>query len=285
MILANVIFGAPSRKPQVELEALAENYLGALFQAGQLCGEYFITRYKDRLSAHVLLAGRGATALRHHSQYGKEELEKVIKTFGARPVWQILDDDAHRRPSSWTGAPFLYLFTHALDWAPPVCRGDGKPPIPTFMLPLNFEQKTDLYRWQWSYYYHDNIWLGCGALEIAAYKQMADPTSELAAEGRDLCRDIERCTGVPTFYYLTRYWGKPKGEAERPCPGCGSTWKVEWPTLPKRRFWHFDFKCDRCRLVSHLGNSTDGGRHTRIGEFNPSKSGKRVLAATPGPRH
>jgi hypothetical protein len=130
MILANVIFGPRGRKGREELEDLAQDYLSALFGAGQLCGEYFIGWKDGCLNAHVLLAGPGAYALRYHSPYGKKELSKVAEAFGSRPVWKIMDDDAKRRSYSWTKAPFLYLFTHAFDWTPPVCRGDGEHPVP-----------------------------------------------------------------------------------------------------------------------------------------------------------
>jgi predicted nucleic acid-binding Zn ribbon protein len=275
MILANIIFGTRRQNDPDQLENVAESYLGALFHNGQLCGERFLTWTRGRLNAHVLLASRAATEPHHHSRYGKKELKKVTNAFGRAPVWRILDDDAQQSPSSWKGAPFLYLFTHAFDWESPVCHGDGKPPIPVFMLPLAFEHKEQLYFWQQSYYHHDNIWLGCGALEVAAYRQMADPESSLAEHGRDLCREIETATGVPTFYYLARYWGRAKGEDQRLCPGCGAPWRTERSRESPGRSWEFDFKCDRCRLVSHLAVSTDGGRHTRIGEFDKKMKANR----------
>jgi predicted nucleic acid-binding Zn ribbon protein len=145
MILANIIFGTRRQNDPDQLENVAESYLGALFHNGQLCGERFLTWTRGRLNAHVLLASRAATEPHHHSRYGKKELKKVTNAFGRAPVWRILDDDAQQSPSSWKGAPFLYLFTHAFDWESPVCHGDGKPPIPVFMLPLAFEHKEQLY--------------------------------------------------------------------------------------------------------------------------------------------
>jgi predicted nucleic acid-binding Zn ribbon protein len=273
MILANVTFGARRQNEPDPLEDAAESYLSSLFHSGQLCGERFLTWTNGLLNAHVLLAGPGAWELRYHSRYGKKELETVTKVFGRKPAWRTLGDNARERPSSWKGAPFLYLFTHAFDWASPVCRGDGKPPIPVFMLPVPYKKRDGLYFWQRSYCQHDHIWLGCGALEIGAYRQLADPDSELAEHGRELCREIEAATGVPMFYYLMRYWGRARGEAERPCPGCGARWKITDAKQEPACLWHFDFKCDRCRLLSHLGVATDGGRHTRIGEFQ-HKEGK-----------
>jgi len=106
---------------------------------------------------------------------------------------------------------------------------------------------------------------------------LADPASELAEEGRDLCRAIESATGVPTFYYLMRYWGRPKAEERRRCPGCGDAWRTERPREPPNRFWQFDFKCDRCRLVSHLGAANDGGRRVRVGEFDEKRKANRSM--------
>jgi predicted nucleic acid-binding Zn ribbon protein len=273
MILANVIFGSRRRNEPAQLADAAESYLAAMSHAGQLSDEYFLTWTKGRLNAHVLLASAAAIKPRHHSRYGQAELKKVTEAFGRKPLWRILDDDATQCPSSWKGAPFLYLFTHAFTKESPVFRGDGKPPIPIFTLPLTFEQKEQLYFWRRNYYDHDNIWMGSGALEIGAYRQMADPEQPLAEHGRDLCQAIEAATGVTTYYYLQRYRARLKGEDQRLCPGCGAAWKVENFPEPPKRFWHFDFKCDHCRLVSHLGVSTDGGRHTKIGELKEKPKG------------
>jgi predicted nucleic acid-binding Zn ribbon protein len=278
MILANVAFGSSSRTgPKDQLEDVAESYLATLLHSGQLCGEYFVTWTRGVLNAHVLLAGPHAHDLRYHSDWGKRELKKVVEAFGKRPVWKMLDDESRRRAASWKGAPFLYLFTHAFDWASPVCRGDGKGRIPIFDLPISFEQKDGLYSWQRSYRDHDRIWLAGGALEIAAYRQLADPESELSRDGRDLCRDLGAATGIPTFHYMMRYWARKNGEGIRKCPGCGGHWRAR-SDVKRQHFWDFDFRCEKCRLISHEGVSTDGGRHTRIGEFKQNKHSKKRVA-------
>jgi predicted nucleic acid-binding Zn ribbon protein len=276
MILANVAFGSRTGLED-ECEDVAECYIAALLHSGQLCGEYFVTWTDGVLNAHVMLAGPNAHDLRYHSDWAKRELEKVIEAFGKRPVWRMLDDESTKPAASWEGAPFLYLFTHAFDWASPVCRGDGEGPIPIFTLPISFEQKDGLYAWQRGYSDHDRIWLGSGALEIAAYRQLADPESELSREGRELCRDLEAATGIPTFYYLMRYWARKDGEGMRSCPGCGEHWRVR-SNEKRQHFSDFDFRCEKCRLVAHEGVSTDGGRHARIGEFQQNKQGKKRAA-------
>lgn len=266
MILANVTFGSLRGKPREELEDAVETYLSSLFKGGQICGERFLTWTKGKVNAHVLLAAPEAMGLKFHSAWGRKNLAEVVALFGREPVWKILDDDAGKTSSKWRGAPFLYLFTNAFSWSSPVRRGDGKRSVPLFTLPVSDQIKESLCRWQGSYREHDNIWLESRALEIPAYRQLADPNSELSEDGRGLCREIETGTGIPTFYYLMRYWGRPKGEDKRVCPGCGGAWRTS-ASADEKTFREFHFRCDSCRLVSHLGVSTDGGRHARIGEF------------------
>lgn len=271
MLLATVTFGSSHGKESERLEDVAGSYLGSLQRDGQVCGEYFLTWIDGGLTAHVMLSGQGATALRHHSPWGRKRLAQVVEDFGGKPVWNLLDDDARKPDSSWKGAPFLYLFTTAFGVDSPVCRGDGERPVPVFKLPMAFETKEEMYGWQGSYSSHDHVWLRSGALEIGAYRQLAEIDSELSQTGRDLCQEIEASIGVPTYYYLMRYWGRARGEENRVCPGCGGAWSMEPPAASSRQFHHFDFKCDPCRLVSHVGCSVDGGRHFRIGEFQGRK--------------
>jgi predicted nucleic acid-binding Zn ribbon protein len=267
MILAKVTFGSTRGKNRNDLEDAIETYLASLFKGGQICGERFLTLTKGKLNAHVLLAAPAAMSVRFHTDWGKKNLTKVTNLFGEEPVWEILDDDLGKTSSKWKGAPFLYLFTTWVDWYSPLCRGDEKRPVPLFSLPVSDQVKEDLYGWQKDYRDLDRVWMASGPVEMPAYRQLADPRSNLSEKGRGLCQEIENATGVPTFYYLMRYWGKAKGEDERVCSGCGEFWRTSvWEH--ERTFREFHFKCESCRLVSHLGTSPDG-RHARIGEFIP----------------
>jgi predicted nucleic acid-binding Zn ribbon protein len=66
---------------------------------------------------------------------------------------------------------------------------------------------------------------------------------------------------------LHRYYARRSGEESRPCPGCGRRWAVRTLEDQGKRFRDFFFRCDRCRLVSHLGDSIEGARLARIGEW------------------
>jgi hypothetical protein len=272
MILARITFGRRGRRSADELEDIATTYLALLLRNGQVCDEYFYAWSRGVLNAYVHLAGPTALAVRHHSRRGLQEQRAVVRAFGGKPGCTILDDAAPRRSARWQDAPILFLFTHAFDLAPSVLRGESGVPVPSYLLPITDENREELFCWQSSYREHDAVWLGSGALEIPAYRELAEPASELSQSGRSLCRAIENATGIPTHYYLMRYWGRTRNESARKCPGCRRTWRTEWPEEGEP-FWHFHFRCDTCRLVSHLGVSTDGGRHVRIGEYAKWKKG------------
>jgi predicted nucleic acid-binding Zn ribbon protein len=275
MILAKITFGplhGGQSKP--ELEDLAQGYLAALDHAGQINGDCLLAWTNGILHAHVLLAEAGMEAPSHHSTRGIQALAAILTAFGVAPIWNILDDDAQRPAVSWSGAPWLCLFTHAMDNESPVCRGDGKGPIPVCVLPVDDATKEALVSWQHHYKIHDEIWLYSGKLELPAYRQLADPFSELSTEGRDLCNKLEQATNSPTYYFLLRAWGRKRGEAQRRCPVCGGTWAR---TRATSAFLDFGFCCEQCRLVSHEGDMPDGGYRAAIGEYRP----RRSLANTP----
>lgn len=270
MILVEVKFGRGSSLQKSELEDIADGYIASLFHAGQLCGEYFLTWIKGELICHTLMAGVGAGKPRFHSDWGNANLKKVVKAFRQKPVWMVRDDELPKRNISWN-ASTLHLFTHALDWKPPVCRGDTGEAVPTFLLPLDFQTKDDIGRWQAEYVLHDRLWLNSGSLEMRAYKELVDPASELSVGGRELCAAIEKATGVPTYYFLMRYHAPEQGDDNRPCPGCGKDWHT--PKSPDAPFHHWPFRCQHCRLVSTVGVNVNR-RFAKIGQWNPSQRTK-----------
>ncbi|RYD46793.1 MAG: nucleic acid-binding protein [Verrucomicrobiaceae bacterium] len=268
MMLANIIFGSLRGKNREDLQEAADEYLVSLFKGGQISGERLLAWNGGKLNAHVMLAGPQAMAPRYHTVWGKRELTKVVELFGRVPVVKILDDHAVKKTSGWKNAPFLYLSTTWVDWESPVYRGDGKPAIPFFKLPVPDQVKEDLFGWQRSYRRLDGLWMESGELEIPTYRQLAVSDSELSKKGRELCAAIENAVGVPTYYHLFRFWSRSNDEEGRVCPSCGGGWRnPDW--IDFQPFHLFYFKCDVCRLVSHLGSSPDGSRLARIGEFVP----------------
>lgn len=263
MIAYKVIFGSIQQKNQQEAQDLVEDYVSALFHNGQACGEYFLVTHKGKLCVYLNVQGIQANMNEYHCKYGIARLEHLITFFGCEPQWELIDD-VPQQETTWKKSPFLYLFTHFNDWESPLCRGDNGEPIPIYLIAGEHEQREAIYFWQQEYKTYDQAWIHCGELEIPAYKILAVPSSELAKAGRDICEYIEKIVGIPTYYYLMRYWGRRNNEKARLCPSCGQNWSTGFE---EDKFYNFAFKCDSCRLVSNIAVSYDDERHAVIGEW------------------
>src|ERR1700690_1787853 len=137
MFLTNIQFGRKLKRSKVFYEDLIENYIGSLFHNGQLCGEYFITWTNKILNAHANLSHPKAHEIYYHSEWGRKALNDVIHFFGNEPKWVMLDDDITKRPPTYKGAPFLFLFTSAFRWGPSIRRCDNGKSISSIIFPIS----------------------------------------------------------------------------------------------------------------------------------------------------
>jgi predicted nucleic acid-binding Zn ribbon protein len=286
LLLAQIRFG-PCRGGEERRELLrdaAEGYLAALRRNWQICGEAVLGWHRGVLIASSYVERASALANKHHSEWGLVELERVRELFGRTPSLSIVDDALPRRFKPWKRSRAFHLYTSAFSDVSPVTCSDSGAPIPPYLLPIGDDVREDLYAWARSYQTHDSAWLESRALEMPAYKQLADPRSDLSMRGRRICRAIEKPTGMPTFYYLMRYWGRYEKEATRPCPLCGRPWRVRHGAEDEGPFHEFYFRCRRCRLVSHCGVSFEDERRARIGEVpKPPVVGDAASRGEPAP--
>ncbi|MBZ5552092.1 MAG: Zn-ribbon-containing protein [Acidobacteriia bacterium] len=269
MFIAEITF-ASSRSKTTNRESLrdvAEEYLACLLRNGQIYGEYLIAWSNAQLVCFTYLARPNSIQKQYHSKWGLTALKKVLEEFGENPGVQMIEENIPRSFSPWRRSSTLYLFTHALHVGSPVHCGDSGSAVPVYELPISDQDREELFSWAGLYGYLDNIWLESDVLEIPAYKQLVDPRSKVSDAGRKLCRRIEAATGKPTFYYLTRYWGRRIGEASRVCPLCGGKWHEANSREKGDRFYNFHFRCKRCRLVSRRADTDDDERRARYGEY------------------
>lgn len=275
MYLARLTFGSDCSRDRSTLQDAAEWYLASLLKNGQTYGEWVVAWCGGQLVAYLSVARPTALERRFHSEWSGQALDKVIEAFGVMPKCELLEDDVPTRFRRWERSTSLYLFTHAFDDTSPVNCGDTGAPVPLYLLPVDQCLREDLYRWASAYVRLDNIWLNSGALEMPAYRQIADPTAELSVDGRELCGKIESAVGRPVYYYVMRYWGRRTGESTRVCPLCGENWNTADAPVKDAPFHQFDFRCEPCRLVSHIASSDDNQHHAHIGEFKPQPRGRK----------
>jgi hypothetical protein len=266
MLLARVTFCPEFEHEEAELVASAEAWLGTLLKNGQICGNWVTGWSEGVYTAYVRLSHRRAAEGRYLSEWGRQNLATVVRQFGAEPAWEILDDEADARHPSWKSAKSLYLFTHFLHVGSPVFHGNRGTSLPLQLLPVHERLREEIFDWSQSCRYHDRIFLESGALELAAYDQLANPASELMIKGRELAKRLEAKAKKPVYVYLLRHWGHPEKEDNRPCPVCGDAWQASDSAMPsKEPFYRFHFRCENCRLVSHAAVAFENNSHWTIG--------------------
>ena len=263
--LVKIRFGTPRGSAEGDTEDVIDNYLAALMRNGQIYRTQIIKNIGLPLEAYVCIPQPGAMGSRYSSLWVREALGKVKDVFGDDPKIQFLEDPRQRRFPSWRSTKSLYLYTYMFDECSPVRSTEFEHPVPLYLLPIDSETRDDLTRWADSYRNHDSMWIGSGKLEFQAYKELADPTSELCARGMEYCKKIEKSTGKPTYFYLMRYYGKRKGEIERSCPLCGKSWALRVSMGPAVTNL-IKFRCKRCRLVSSVGVD-ENDRYAHVGDW------------------
>ena len=270
MVFYKISFGQYYKDKYKEAKALIENYLSSLIHTGQIDKDCFsnIVVWQGKIVAYVNALGIKADRQRFHSEWGKKSLKQIHEFFGQMPLWTYNEDYLPKRNVTWKNAPFIYLLTYWHECESPVRRGNDGLDIPYFTLPITNREKDDIYRWTCRFRELDSLWMDSGDLEIPVYRLLAEPESSLSIEGRECCSVIEKATGVPTYYYLMRYYGREFAEEkERRCPGCGKSWFVNHSEK------HFDFMCKKCRLISNCASDLNL-RYAKIGEPRQSKKCK-----------
>ena len=267
MLIARMTFGTARSMPGIDLVDAAESYLAALLRNGQI-DEYLLSLTPRSIEAFIELPRPNAVSVKFLSTSGRRELRHVRTAFGRTPSSVLVRRPVRRRWPSWRSADALYLFTHAFDRHSPVRAFNSTEPIPLYTLPISDRLREEIRSRALEYRDLHRIWFGSGALEMAAYKQLADPSSQLSHWGRDLSTALGRATHRRTYYYMTRYYGRRRNDDARLCPSCGREWRVTRHNAKATKFARFEFRCHRCRLVSHTASSSDGGRHAKIGEFH-----------------
>ncbi len=231
-----------------------DRLLGAFRKDGHVLGRELTTVSTDRgLEAYLLVPGRDAFEEKFQNKWIARAIEELTATglsglefieLGKEPTEP--DSCACPEPSSYI------LFISYGELQSPVRCGDCFCPIPLYRLP-RFEsgEFVEVVSWMEDYKSCDSLFMNSSTGERFGYREMSQVKSSLSRRGREICEYIERKTGINTYYFLQRYYGRSRAsEKSRKCPVCAGEWR-----LPERLHHLIDFKCHGCRLVSCLSSA------------------------------
>lgn len=230
------------------------SFLSILLHDGRIGHPYIVMKSGATISALVTTAAEDAFSNFEAGEYIPKQLEKLDERKISRPKFKFLGEETDSDQLCRCPSPSGYiLFTSAYaNSVTPLFCFDCFAAIPLYRLPR--PEKGDFFKvyiWQSDYRSCDSLQLHSQTGERFGLRQMADVDSSLSKYGLEICREISESTGKRVFYYLHKYYGTSlKKERARKCPICGGEW-----LLAEQLHRLFDFKCDKCHLLSNLAFS------------------------------
>jgi predicted nucleic acid-binding Zn ribbon protein len=282
MPLAEATFLAahPDPKNEHDLRRAVDDFVAEMARVGRVWGEELTARVEGGVRVAVSVARRDALEDPAATQASPEAFEawgRIVELCGVPTRWTVQGDDPTGLGADWRTAPALTLFTNSLMRTSPVRHGLTGDPVPLYQLPLSHEEAGELGDWMETYRALDQLFMESGPLRIEAYERLASVAGEFLHGTRQLALMVEERSGLPTFTFVNRAFGRPK-EFDRPCPGCGGAWSNQRPVpgLEAIRnagfqdgLQRFQFLCVPCRLVSYTAFETDEAAQAfvHIGEW------------------
>ena len=226
-------------------------FVSTLYKNGQIEVQAFDCFISDnRLLSFVTTLDKNALAKKYRNNYTNKQLSKVEKLCNSKFQNKIIGTSIEnfKRACKCKNHNFFIFYTHLFDKSSPIICGTCFKAIPLYKLNLDEILLNQILNWKEDYKSCDTLQLQSRVGEQWATKQLTAHNSLLSKQGLDLCSKIKVATGVSTYYYLFNYRRiKLEKDKERNCPSCNSFWYLE---MQLNKF--YDFKCNKCGLISSL---------------------------------
>jgi predicted nucleic acid-binding Zn ribbon protein len=158
----------------------------------------------------------------------------------------------YESPCICNAPKFYILITNYISISSPLTCGTCNKPVPLYRLPHYHDHGyMPILSWETNYISCDSLQMNCEVGERWALNQMQNVDSQLSKQGFGICNRIEELTNIPTYYCLYNYRRIKSDESLKPCPICNKGWYLKKPIHN-----YYDFKCDRCKIVSTKSSNT-----------------------------
>jgi predicted nucleic acid-binding Zn ribbon protein len=252
MFIAEISWQIPPTSTAKQLDEISYSILAALHKNGQIINwDYPIAIDGQFLRTFVSILESDSLDIKYANKYVLEDIALAIGLGFSEPQIQLIGSapDISEGTVCNCQSNSYVLYSHYLEIGSPIKCGDCFGHIPLYRLPKTYvgDEYYDIYIWDRDYRACDTLQMH-GTGEKFGIRQMSDPQSSLAKQGREICDKLTKLTGKPTYYSLYRYKSRTTliKEKQRRCPSCDGAWLLA-------QQWHgFDFKCEVCRLVSDI---------------------------------
>jgi predicted nucleic acid-binding Zn ribbon protein len=225
-------------------------FVSALAQGGQFLAYGHFTSNRDRISYFAPCAERTSLSPRFHFARARLSYKGLLRRSRKQPRIELAGKMFDEKPCC-TCRPKtdLVLTSNFLSITSPLKCTQCASYVPIYRFrSLTEDNLQGIDSWQETYDRFDGLFIGSGVGEHFSYNQLSSINSPLTGDGLKLCRALEQQLKVHVYYDLNIHYGRSlKAEKKRRCPRCNSNW-----LLKNRWVERFDFRCNKCRLVSNI---------------------------------
>ena len=223
------------------------DYLNCLYKNGQIESDYSLIKKDNLYCAFVTSVDVDSLDEKFSNEHIKELKEKLGCAIDSEVLGTSEFSDELCNCTSKSGYILLYSF---ISNGSPVRCIDCWRDVPLYKLPHILQQNdyNDEMLWARSVRITEELWEN-GVNQSFNRKQMISTKSELYRKGKELCREFEKATGKPFYYYLADPDILPKRNLLKKCPECGNKWREYKKSFASGNVLEINF-CDECRLAS-----------------------------------
>jgi predicted nucleic acid-binding Zn ribbon protein len=245
LYLAEITFVSKKEFDREEVEDTIYSLLGSLRMNGQIIGDEFsIILTNQGYAAYQKLPLSNSLDISHANKYVLKDLEK-LESNGVSLAINIMGEKIESTAiCECKNRKSLIFFTNYLTTESPLRCGDCFGTIPLYLIPHTYDDEYyNVITWQSDYKACDSLQMGCKTGERFGSREISKIDSSLSRRGIEICTQITDLTGLPYRHNDQ----KRLMEEKRKCPSCSGGWLLKEPLHEL-----FDFKCDRCRLLSNI---------------------------------
>ena len=254
MYLAQISFNSRKQFEREVVEDIIYSFLASLRMNGQILGEEIsIIANSNGYIAYEKLPLVNSLDAINANKYVISDIEKLNEVgidFSVNLIGEQLESSPVCECINWDS---LILFTNYLSIESPLRCGKCFGFVPLYLIPHTYDEDYhDIISWQTDYKACDRLQMGCATGERFGTREITKVNSSLTRRGLEICDRITTLLKIPTYYYLYRYNDRSRiFEEKRKCPSCNGEWMLDEPLHGL-----FDFKCDKCHLLSNISWSS-----------------------------
>jgi len=228
-----------------EFSLLMAHYRGSGQTQGKLESQYIAD---NKIICLPYTLEKDALDQKHNNFYVNRQSQKVEELCNSKLQFAIAgkSNEGYTTACTCKKSDFYILITNYISIESPLTCGTCNKSMPLYKVPNYYDHGyLPILSWETNYISCDSLQMNGEVGERWASNQMQEPKSQLSRQGLKICKKLEELTSIPTYYYLYNYRKDQNDQLVRLCSSCNNQWD-----LNKQLHGFYDFKCDKCRLIS-----------------------------------